>query len=148
MQTAADRVQQYDTLAGDGLHRLTQISLLLLISAAVALAAATGAAIWQRRASFLDYRLQGYLPRQLWTALLIESGLDPRDRVCGSAPPPASTATCCWGGGCASRRAFPRRSSRPCSPRPRHSSLVVGIALLAIAPWSYRAVKAPRTGMT
>jgi putative ABC transport system permease protein len=75
VQTSMERVAQYDALAGMGLHRLTQISLLLLIAAAVALAAAAGAAIWQRRASFLDYRLQGYLPRQLWSALLIESGL-------------------------------------------------------------------------
>ncbi len=74
-QTAAERVAQYDALAGRGLHRLTQISVLLLVAAAVALAAATGAAIWQRRAAFHDYRLQGYLPRQLWGALLAESGL-------------------------------------------------------------------------
>ncbi|HMJ02962.1 MAG TPA: FtsX-like permease family protein, partial [Conexibacter sp.] len=74
-QTAMERVAQYDALAGKGLHRLTQISVLLLVAAAVALAAATGAAIWQRRDAFLDYRLQGYLPRQLWSALLLESGL-------------------------------------------------------------------------
>jgi putative ABC transport system permease protein len=74
-QTATRRVEQYDALAGQGLQRLTQISVLLLASAAVALAAATGAAVWQRRSAFLDYRLQGYLPRQLWSALLIESGI-------------------------------------------------------------------------
>jgi putative ABC transport system permease protein len=74
-QTAMGRVAQYDALAGQGLQRLTQISVLLLVSAAIALAAATGAAVWQRRSAFLDYRLQGYLPRQLWSALLIESGI-------------------------------------------------------------------------
>jgi putative ABC transport system permease protein len=74
-QTAAERVRQYDGLARDGLQRLTEISLLLLAAAAIALAAATGAAIWQRRLSLADYRLQGFIPGQLWAALLIESGI-------------------------------------------------------------------------
>src|SRR5690606_38195027 len=56
---------QYQRLAGDGLRRLEQVSVLLLVAAAVALAAAIGAALWQRRAAFVDY----------WTALLIESGI-------------------------------------------------------------------------
>jgi putative ABC transport system permease protein len=75
VQTADERIAQYDRLAAAGLHRLTQISVLLLVAAAIALAAATGAAIWQRRSSFADYRLHGFLPRQLWSALLIESAL-------------------------------------------------------------------------
>jgi putative ABC transport system permease protein len=75
VQTAADRTRQYDGLARDGLQRLTDISILLLVAAAIALAAATGAAIWQRRSSFADYRIQGFAPRQLWSALLIESGI-------------------------------------------------------------------------
>jgi putative ABC transport system permease protein len=75
VQTAAARTAQYDGLARQGLQRLTQISLLLLVAAAIALAAATGAAIWQRRVSLADYRLQGFAARQLWSALLIESGI-------------------------------------------------------------------------
>ncbi|HEV7772860.1 MAG TPA: FtsX-like permease family protein [Conexibacter sp.] len=147
VQTATDRVQQYDTLAGAGLHRLTQISLLLLISAAIALAAATGAAIWQRRASFLDYRLQGYLPRQLWASLLIESGL--------------ILATGCAVGAAAGlyghlllgrwlrlTTGFPAPFEPSMLAAGATFVIVVGVALLAIAPWSYRAVKAPRTGMT
>jgi putative ABC transport system permease protein len=147
VQTATDRVQQYDTLAGAGLHRLTQISLLLLISAAVALAAATGAAIWQRRASFLDYRLQGYLPRQLWGALLLESGL--------------VLATGCALGAAAGlyghlllgrwlriATGFPAPFEPSMLAAAATFVVVVGVALLAIAPWSYRAVKAPRSGMT
>lgn len=75
VQTAAERKVQYDRLAGDGLRRLNQISVLLLVAAALALATATGAAIWQRRAAFMDYRYQGFMPGQIWTALLIESGI-------------------------------------------------------------------------
>lgn len=75
VQTAAERQAQYQRLAGDGLRRLEQISLLLLVAAALALATATGAAIWQRRAAFLDYRYQGFAPGQIWTALLFESGI-------------------------------------------------------------------------
>jgi putative ABC transport system permease protein len=75
VQTAAERERQYHALANDGLQRLTHISLLLLVAAAIALATATGAAIWQRRATLADYRLHGFMPRQLWSTLLIESGL-------------------------------------------------------------------------
>jgi putative ABC transport system permease protein len=147
VQTTADRVKHWDTLAGEGLHRLTQISLLLLISAAVALAAATGAAIWQRRASFLDYRLQGYSPRQLWAALLIESGL--------------ILATGCALGAVAGlyghlllgrwlriTTGFPAPFEPSMLAAAATFLVVVGAALLAIAPWSYRAVQAPRAGMT
>jgi putative ABC transport system permease protein len=75
VQTAAEREVQYNRLASEGLHRLTQISILLLVAAAIALTTATGAAIWQRRNAFADYRNQGFMPGQLWSALLIESGI-------------------------------------------------------------------------
>lgn len=75
VQTASERAVQYDELAGDGLKRLTQISILLLLAATVALATATGAAIWQRRSAFADYRMQGFMPGQLWSSLLLESGI-------------------------------------------------------------------------
>jgi len=142
VQTAMDRVRQYDTLAGEGLHRLTQISLLLLISAAAALAAATVAAIWQRRAAFLDYRRQGYTPRQLWSALLIESGL--------------VLATGCALGAAAGlyghlllgrwlriTTGFPAPFEPSVPAAVLTFALVVAAALIAIAPWSYRAVKVP-----
>ncbi len=51
------------------------ISRLLLVAAALALAAATGAAIWQRRSAIAAYRLHGFLPSQLRRALLIEAGV-------------------------------------------------------------------------
>jgi ABC-type antimicrobial peptide transport system permease subunit len=129
-------------LAGAGLHRLTQISLLLLISAALALAAATVAAIWQRRAAFLDYRFQGFTPRQLWAALLIESGI--------------ILATGCALGALAGlyghlllgrwlriTTGFPAPFAPEVMAAILTFAVVVAAALAAIAPWSFRAVKAP-----
>jgi putative ABC transport system permease protein len=75
VQTTAQRLEQYRGLAREGLDRLSVISLLLLVAAALALAAATGAAIWQRRSAIAAYRLHGFLPSQLRRALLIEAGV-------------------------------------------------------------------------
>ena len=58
-----------------GLARLGQISALLLIAAVLAMAAAMGAAIWQRRASLAALRIQSFSPRQLWRVLLLETGV-------------------------------------------------------------------------
>ncbi len=142
VQTATDRVNQYDTLAGEGLHRLTQISLLLLISAAVALAAATVAAIWQRRTSFLDYRLQGYLPRQLWAALLIESGLI-LAVGCAAGALAGLYGHLLLGRWLRLTTGFPAPFAPSLPAALLTFAVVVGAALVAIAPWSYRAVKAP-----
>ena len=73
VQTTAERLEQYRSLARQGLDRLSLISLLLLVAAALALAAATGAAIWQRRRAIAAHRLHGFLPAQLRRALLIEA---------------------------------------------------------------------------
>jgi putative ABC transport system permease protein len=62
-------------LAREGLSRLTQISLLLMIAAALAMAAAMGASIWQRRRSLASLRIQSYRPSQLRVVLLCESAL-------------------------------------------------------------------------
>jgi putative ABC transport system permease protein len=75
VQTRAQRLEQYRGLAREGLDRLSVISLLLLVAAALALAAATGAAIWQRRQAIAAHRLHGFLPSQLRRALLLEAGI-------------------------------------------------------------------------
>ncbi len=74
-QTTAQRLDQYERLAREGLDRLSVISKLLLAAAALALAAATGAAIWQRRRAIAAHRLHGFLPAQLRRALLLEAGI-------------------------------------------------------------------------
>jgi putative ABC transport system permease protein len=74
-QTAAARAAGIDASASEGLARLGQISALLLVAAVLAMAAAMGAAIWQRRASLAALRIQSFTPRQLWRVLLLESGV-------------------------------------------------------------------------
>jgi putative ABC transport system permease protein len=75
VQTAAERAAGIDASARQGLARLGQISALLLVAAVLAMAAAMGAAIWQRRASLAALRIQSFSPRQLWRVLLLESSV-------------------------------------------------------------------------
>lgn len=75
VQTLAERKAQYGRLARQGLAGLTQISTLLLITAALAVAAALGAAVWQRRARFAALKVQGFDEWQLWRSLLLEGAI-------------------------------------------------------------------------
>ncbi len=75
VQTSGERAAQADALARQGLGRMQQISLLLMIAAALAMASAMGAAIWQRRPSLASLRIQSFTPRQLRSILLYESVL-------------------------------------------------------------------------
>ena len=52
-----------------------QIRLLVLIAAVLAMAAAMGAMIWQRRPRLADMKVDGFRKGVLWRALLIESAL-------------------------------------------------------------------------
>jgi putative ABC transport system permease protein len=54
---------------------LTQIASLVLIAAVLAMAAAMGAMVWQRRRRLADMKVDGFGKGILWRALLIESGL-------------------------------------------------------------------------
>jgi putative ABC transport system permease protein len=47
----------------------------VLIAAALAVACALSAAIWQRRPRLASLKVQGYDSRQLWRALLLESAV-------------------------------------------------------------------------
>ncbi len=73
--TAATREASIDTLAGEGLGQLGEISTLLLLAAILALAAAGTSAVWQRRSSLAQRRLDGVRPARLRRILLVESGL-------------------------------------------------------------------------
>ncbi len=75
VQTYDQRNEQFQTLARQGLARLSQISGLLRIAAALARAAAMGAAIWQRRIPLARMRIDGFEPAKLWTTLMIEAGV-------------------------------------------------------------------------
>lgn len=74
VQTLAERSDQYHALARQGLTRLSQISTLLLIAAALAMASAMGAAVWQRRRRLAALKVQGFDRWQLWRGLLHETG--------------------------------------------------------------------------
>jgi putative ABC transport system permease protein len=75
VQTLAEREAQYARLSRQGLAGLTQISTLLLITAGLAVAAALGAAVWQRRARFAALKVQGFDEWQLWRSLLLEGAI-------------------------------------------------------------------------
>jgi putative ABC transport system permease protein len=75
VRTAAERAAQSSTSARQGLRTLEQISTLLLVAAALAVASALSATIWQRRARLAALKIQGYDVGQLWRAVLIESAI-------------------------------------------------------------------------
>jgi putative ABC transport system permease protein len=73
VQTSGERASQADALARQGLSRMNWIALLLMIAAALAMAAAMGAGIWQRRSKLASLRIHSFSPRQLRVILLYES---------------------------------------------------------------------------
>lgn len=75
VQSSGQRASQADALARQGLSRLTQISLLLTIAAALAMASAMGASIWQRRPALASLRMQSFQPSQLRVVLLWECAI-------------------------------------------------------------------------
>jgi putative ABC transport system permease protein len=75
VETTAHRSRHANAIAREGLARLSQISTLLLIAASLAMAAAMGAGIWQRRVVLAQLRVMGWRPRKLWRALLLETAI-------------------------------------------------------------------------
>ena len=75
VETAGEREQRHYALAQQGLLRLTQIRLLVLIAAMLAIAGALGSLFWQRRGFVAFIRCQGFRKPVLWRWLLWESSL-------------------------------------------------------------------------
>ena len=73
VSTAGERARRIDTLTGEGLGRLGQISTLLSIAAVLAMAAALASSVWQRRVALAGLRLSGVKPRRLRQILLVEA---------------------------------------------------------------------------
>jgi putative ABC transport system permease protein len=73
VQTAAEHAERQRTLTRQGLERLTQIATLILAAAVLAMAAALGAMIWQRRPRLAKLKLEGFSPTELWATILLES---------------------------------------------------------------------------
>ena len=75
VQTRGAREVQFRSVANQAVQNLGEISTLLLLVAALAVAFALSAAIWQRRNRLSSLKSQGFDSRQLWRALLLESSI-------------------------------------------------------------------------
>jgi len=75
VQTAQQREENDRATQRQGLARLSEISTLVLIAAVLAMAAAMGAMIWQRRPRLASMKVDGFSRGELWRALLYESAL-------------------------------------------------------------------------
>ena len=73
VQTAAQHAGKQRALTRQGLERLTQIATLILAAAVLAMAAAMGSMIWQRRPRLAKLKLEGFNPTELWAMILLES---------------------------------------------------------------------------
>ncbi|HEY2719943.1 MAG TPA: FtsX-like permease family protein [Solirubrobacteraceae bacterium] len=75
VQTAEQHADKQRSLTRQGLARLSQIATLILAAAILAMAAAIGAMIWQRRPRLAKLKLEGFSPGELWGTILLESVL-------------------------------------------------------------------------
>lgn len=75
IQTRQEREAQYKANSRQAVAALSEISILLLVAAALAVASALSATIWRRRPQLASLKMQGYDRHQLWRAMLLESTL-------------------------------------------------------------------------
>ena len=75
VETASEHASRQRALDREALARLTQIATLIPIIAALAMAAAMGAMIWQRRPRLAKLKLEGLRRAELWRTILLESVL-------------------------------------------------------------------------
>jgi putative ABC transport system permease protein len=75
VETVAQLNRRKAVATRQGLVQLTQIALLVLIGAVLAMVAAMGSMIWQRRARLAQLKLDGLSDGAVWRALLLESVL-------------------------------------------------------------------------
>jgi hypothetical protein len=75
VETAAEREQLHYAAAAQGLSRLTQIRLLIILAAILAVVGAIGAMLWSRREQIAVMKCHGREKGELWRSLLCESGV-------------------------------------------------------------------------
>lgn len=75
VQTAAERERQVRASIAQGMARLTQIAVLVLVAGALALAAAMSGVVWSRRPRLAALKLSGFSDGAVWRALVLESAL-------------------------------------------------------------------------
>jgi putative ABC transport system permease protein len=73
VEVARQRELRQRSASRQGLQRLTEISVLVLIAAVLAMSAAMGSMIWQRRVQLADMKVDGFRDGELWRGLLLES---------------------------------------------------------------------------
>jgi putative ABC transport system permease protein len=72
-QTSEQHADKLREITRQGLTRLSQIATLILVAAVMAMAAAMGAMIWQRRPRLAKLKLEGFPHRELWYTIVLES---------------------------------------------------------------------------
>jgi putative ABC transport system permease protein len=75
VQTAQQHEARLKAITRQGLDRLSQIATLILAAAVLAMGAAMGAMIWQRRPRLAKLKLEGFARVELWRTLVLESML-------------------------------------------------------------------------
>ncbi len=75
VEGAEQHANRQRTLSRQGLARLSQIAALILLGAVLAMAAAMGTMLWQRRPRLAKLRLEGFSRAELWRTVLLESVL-------------------------------------------------------------------------
>ncbi len=75
VETSSERERRHYALAAQGLSRLTQIRLLVLVAAMLAIVGAIGSMLWQRRDLVAFMKIDGYRQGVLWRWLLCESAV-------------------------------------------------------------------------
>jgi putative ABC transport system permease protein len=73
VQSATEHEDKLRSITRQGLQRLSQISTLILFAAVLAMAAAMGAMIWQRRPRLAKLKLEGFPHSELWCTIVLES---------------------------------------------------------------------------
>jgi putative ABC transport system permease protein len=73
VETRRERRDLHYAASRDGLTRLTQIAVLVLIAAVLAMTTAMAGMLWQRRPLLARLKVQGFSKGTLWRALLFES---------------------------------------------------------------------------
>jgi putative ABC transport system permease protein len=72
VQSAHAHAGEQNALSRQGLQRLSQIATLILV-AVLAMAAAIGNMVWQRRPRLAKLKLEGFPRTELWRTILLES---------------------------------------------------------------------------
>lgn len=73
VQSAQAHADEQNALSRQGLQRLSQIAMLILLVAVLAMAAAIGNMVWQRRPRLAKLKLEGFPRTELWRTILLES---------------------------------------------------------------------------